>query len=200
MKKYFKQLFPDKGKVTVYSVEERDKIVPAVKWKGIQYYHYKDDIDMRYGRYMYLATFLQAVEMRMSLDTLNAYLDKLEANLSGGKGHINIGDSIIIVKQLRTRTKILFDEDLAYSLASCVYFTDDEPLDTYSMEHNKKKIDAWRASGALTFFMLEPVRGLLGLPNLSESDLVNYLNTTRPLINELKQAMQTASSKEASTN
>ena|SRR6478736_6186434 len=200
MKKFFKGLFPDKGKITVYSVEERDKVVPAIKWKGVQYYHYKDDIDMRYGRYMYLATFLQAVEMRMSLETLNAYLDKLEANLSGGKGHINIGDSIIVIKQLRTRSKIMFDEDLAYSLASCVYFTDDEPLDTYSMDHNKRKIEAWRASGALAFFMQEPVRGLLGLQNISESDLVNYLNTTRPVMDVLKQAMQTVSSNEPLIN
>jgi uncharacterized protein YegL len=191
----FKKYFPDKA-LTVYSVDERDKVIPVVKWQGVQYYRYKDNIDMRYGRYIYLATFTQAVETRMALEVLNSYLDQLEANLSGGKGHINIGDSLIILKQIRTRTKIIFDEELAYNLASCIFFTDSEPLDTYSMEHNKKKIEAWRASGALNFFMLEPVRSLLGLTNLSEADLINYLKKMRPILNELKQSMPTASSKE----
>ncbi len=174
---------------------ERDKVIFVTKWKGRDYYRYKDNIDIRYGRYIYLATFLQAVEMRMGLDVLNAYLDKLEANLSGGKGQINIGESLIIMKQLRTRTKLIFDEELAYNLASCVFFTDDEPLDTYSMEINKKKIEAWRSSGALNFFMLEPVRQLLGLGSLSETDLITYLNKSRPILEQLKQAMQTPTSK-----
>lgn len=198
IKRLFKRLVPDKN-ITVYSVTERDKVVPAERWKGVQYYRYKDNVDMRYGRYIYLATFIQAVETRMSLEVLEAYLTQLETNLGGGKGHIDIGSSLIILKQIRTRTRIIFDEELAYNLASCVYFTDDEPLDTYSMEHNKKKIEAWRASGALNFFMLEPVRQLLGLTNISETDLIKYLNTTKPIIEGLRQAMQTPSSSEPLT-
>ncbi len=195
VKKFYKKHFPDKT-LTVYSEEERDKVIPVIKWQGVQYYKYKDNIDMRYGRYMYLATFIQAVENRMTLEVLTAYLDKLEANLSGGKGHINIGDSIIILKQLRTRTRLIFDEELAYNLASCIFFTDKEPLDSYSMELNKNKIEAWRASGALNFFMLEPVRTLLGLTNLSETDLINYLKKSRPIIEGLTQATLIASNNE----
>jgi uncharacterized protein YegL len=198
IKKLFKRIFPDK-KITVYSVDERDKVIPVIKWRGVQYYRYKDNIDMRYGRYIYLATFIQAVEMRMGLDVLDAYLTKIEASLSGGKGHINIGDALITLKQIRTRTKIVFDEELAYNLSSCIFFTDSEPLDTYSMKHNKEKIEAWRASGALNFFMLEPVKSLLGLTNLSETDLIKYLNQTRPIVDQLRQAMQTASNNEPST-
>lgn len=194
LKNLFKKYFPDK-KLTVFSLEERDKVIFVTKWKGRNYYRYKDQIDMRYGRFIYQSTFMQGVEMRMSLDVLNAYLDKLDANLSGGKGQINIGECIIVLKQLRTRTKIVIDEELAYNLASCVFFTDDEPLDTYSMEINKKKIEEWRSSGALNFFMLEPVRSLLGLTNLSETDLITYLNKSRPIIDQLRQAMQTPTSK-----
>jgi hypothetical protein len=196
IKKFYKKLFPDKATLTVYSEEERDKVIPVIKWQGVQYYKYKDNIDMRYGRYMYLATFLQAVENRMTLEVLDAYLDKLEGNLSGGKGHINIGESMIVIKQIRTRTRIIFDEELAYNLTSCIFFTDDEPLDTYSMEKNKAKIEAWRSSGALNFFMLEPVRTLLGLTHLSETDLINYLKKSRPIVEALTSAMQTAASKD----
>ncbi len=184
---------------TVWHPEIKDKVIFVTRWGGRDYYRYKDNIDIIYGRAIYLFTFLQAVETRMSLEVLNAYLDKLEANLSGGKGNINIGESLIVIKQLRTRTKIVIDEELAYNLASCVFFTDDEPLDTYSMEMNKKKIEAWRASGALNFFMLEPVKALLGLTDLSEAALISYLSKTRPIIEELKQAIRTASSSEQST-
>jgi len=195
IKKLFKKYFPDK-KLTVFSVDERDKVIFVTTWGGKDYYRYKDNIDMRYGRYIYLATFLQAVETRMSLEVLEKYIEGLEANLSGGKGHIDIGQSLIILKQLRTRTRLVFDEELAYNLASCVFFTDNEPLDSYSMELNKKKIEEWRASGALNFFMLEPVRQLLGLTDLSEADLITYLATTRPILKDLSQAMQIAISSE----
>ncbi len=202
MIKKFKALFykivPAKP-FTVYHPDIKDKVIFVTKWGGRDYYRYKDNIDIIYGRYIYLATFLQAVETRMSLDVLEEYIKQLETNLSGGKGHIDIGQSLIILKQLRTRTRVVFDEELAYNLASCVFFTDDEPLDGYSMELNRKKIEAWRSSGALNFFMLEPVRQLLGLTNLSEADLITYLNKTRPILEELRQAIQIASNKEPLT-
>lgn len=198
LRNLFKRYFPDK-ELTVFSIDERDKVMFVTRWGGKDYYRYKDNIDMRYGRYIYFATFTQSVETRMSLEVLNIYLDKLDSHLSGGKGQINIGEAIIIIKQIKTRTKLIFDEEMAYNLASTIFFTDDERLDTYPMEINKKKIEAWRSSGALNFFMLEPVRQLLGLTNLSEADLITYLNKTRPIIEELKQAIRTASSNEQLT-
>jgi hypothetical protein len=102
---------------------------------------------MPYGRYIYLASFLQAIELRMDLKTLNGYLDALDTNLNGTKGKIDVGSSIMLVKQLKTRTKVAFDAELAYNLASCVFFTDSEELNTYSMEANKKKIAEWREAG-----------------------------------------------------
>jgi hypothetical protein len=184
-------------KGALYLKDFGDKIVLAKRFNGISYYNFKDDLDMPYGRYLYLASFLQAIEMRMNLETLQAYIKKLQDNLSGGKGKIDIGASVILLKQLETRTTILFDEDLAYNLASCVFFTDDEPLNTYSVDYNKKKIEGWREVGALDFFMLMPVRELLGLRNLSVSDLEAYLQKSREIKNQLNIVMQQALSKDA---
>ena len=195
-----KRLFKDEAKSKeIYLKDIPDKCIPATKFRGRQYYRFKDDLDMPYGRYVYLASFLQAVELRMDLKTLNQYIEVIEKSLSGGKGFVDIGKANVTLIQLKTRTKILFDEDLAYSLSSCVYFTDDEPLNTYSMEHNKKKIAEWREAGTLDFFMAQPVRELLGLTNLSTTDLMTYLDQTRPIITELNLAMQQAINSEAST-
>lgn len=195
-----KRLFKDEAKGKEIFVKDiPDKCIPATKFRGRQYYRFKDDLDMPYGRYAYLASFLQAIELRMDLKTLNQYIEIIEKSLSGGKGFVDIGKANVTLIQLKTRTKILFDEDLAYSLASCVYFTDDEPLNTYSMELNRKKIAEWREAGTLDFFMAQPVRGLLGLTSLSVTDLMTYLDQTRPIVNELNLAMQQASSNEALT-
>ncbi len=194
-----KRLFADKRVKNLYHADFKDKCIPAIKFNGVQYYRFKDELDMPYGRYMYLSTFLQAVEMRMDLKTLNQYIEILEKCLSGGKGNIDIGKAHITLVQLKTRSKVVFDSDIAYSLASCIFFTDSEPLNTYSMEHNNKKINAWREADALDFFMLTPVKELLNLGSISIPDLMNYLIKTQPIMNELKQAMQTALSSDIST-
>jgi len=172
----------------------KGKTEPAIKYAGIQYYRFKDELDMPYGRYQYLASFIQAVEMRMNLKTLNAYLAKLEQALSGGKGKIDIGDAIVTLKQVKTRATISFDSDLAYSLASCIYFSEEEVLDTYEMDLNKKKIARWRELNALDFFMLVPIKELLGLRNLSVTDLMTYLQQSEPILEQLRQAIETPSS------
>lgn len=196
LKKLFKREAESKE---IYLRDIPDKCMPAIKFKGVQYYNFKDDLDMPYGRYMYLASFIQAVELRMNLTTLNAYLDQFEKHISGGKGVVDIGKAHITLAQIKTRTKIAFDEDIAYNLASCVFFTDDEPLNTYSMERNKKKIAAWREAGTLDFFMVQPVKGLIGLRNLSVTDLMTYLDKTRSTIMELNSAMQQAINNERTT-
>jgi hypothetical protein len=136
----------------------------------------------------------------MDLKTLNGYLDAIDTNLSGTKGKIDVGSTIMLIKQLKTRTKVAFDVDLAYNLASCVFFTDSEELNTYSMEANKKKIAEWREAGTLDFFMVMPVRELLGLKNTSIQGLMTYLQEMEPVMTELNSAMQTALSSEGSTS
>lgn len=190
IKKFF---YRNTKRKTLYHKDFEGKTILVKTVNGVNYYRFKDDLDMPYGRYIYLSSFLQSIELRMNLATLNGYIDQLEANLGGSKGKIDVGGSVILLKQLKTRTKILFDEDLAYSLASCIFFTDDEELNTYSMEKNKKKIEAWRSSGSLDFFMLMPVRELLGLKGISVEDLMTYLEQTRPVITELNSLMQKAS-------
>ncbi len=197
-RKLFRIAFPSKVQ-DVYHVDFKDKVIPVFRFSGQQFYAFKDELDMPYGRYQYMASFIQAIDMRMTLKVLNAYIEKLEKSLSGGKGSINIGEALITIKQMKTRATILFDVDLAYSLASCVYFTDTEPLNTYSMEMNKKKIAAWREVQAIDFFMLKPVKELIGLGNISLSDLMTYLEKSQPVIQELNLAMQTAESKSPST-
>jgi hypothetical protein len=196
MKKLLRKLFVKEQPRNIYHPDYADKIVPAVTIDGTRYYSFKDELDMPYGRYQYLATFLQAIELRMDLKTLNAYVDRIEAALSLDKGKIKLGDAVIALTQLRTRTKILFDIELAYNIASCVYFTEDEILNSYSMEANKNKIEAWRRSGSLDFFMSQPVKRLLGLGDLSTSDLMIYLSKTQPIMDELNLAMRQVISKE----
>ena len=199
LKKLFHKVVPTQ-RLTVYHKDYKDKVVPVTELKGVTYYRFKDDLDMPYGRYVYMASFIQAIELRMDLPTLNGYIDLLEKYLSGGKGVVDIGKAHVTLKQLKTRTIVLFDEHLAYNLASCVFFTDEEELNTYSMELNKKKIAAWREANALDFFMLMPVRELLGLKNTSIPDLMTYLDKANPILEELNSAMQQAISNEDLTN
>jgi hypothetical protein len=197
--KWIKRLFSNKSVKNIYHADFKDKCILAYTLDGVDYYRFKDELDIPYGRYVYLSTFLQAVELRMDLETLKKYISLLQGYLSGGKGRVDIGASIITLKQMETRTSIILDQTHAYNLASVIFFTEDEPLNVYSIEHNKKKIAAWREAQAIDFFTLMPMRELLGLPNISTQDLLSYLTKTKPIVEDLNSVMLQATNKELST-
>jgi hypothetical protein len=200
MMKWIRRLLRDRKVKNVYHEDFKDKCVLAFTLGGVDYYRFKDELDLPYGRYIYLSTFLQAVELRMDLPTLNKYIELLQGYLSGGKGKIDIGSAVMVLKQMETRASIVFDLTNAYNLASVVFFTDREPLNSYSIEMNKQKIAGWREVQAIDFFTLMPMRELLGLPNISTQDLLSYLNKTRPIADQLNSAIQQAINNEASTD
>jgi hypothetical protein len=159
----------------IHHPELSDKIEPAFKSAGVQYYNFTKDTQIRTGRYMILQNFLQEVYFRMSLERLKLYLDKITGNLNGTQGVINIGNALELLTQMKHLTDMAFEPDTVYRLASVIYFDDNEDLRTWDKGINDKKIKAWKENATLDFFYGRPFQELTGLKNISETDLRRYL-------------------------
>jgi hypothetical protein len=191
--KYFKK--PSIQKNTLHDPDLALQIEPAFKFLSTQYYRFKKDVEMPYGRYKWVSTFLQEVELRMDLKTLSAYLDEIEKNISGEKGKINLSTVALTIAKMRTRTALHFDVETAKKLASVIYFDETENLTTYDRQKGREKMDSWgRDLKVMDFFLTKPMRELLGLNDISETALADYISQQVEIIKALTFEMPEASS------
>lgn len=173
-----KKIKSDKVK-NLYHPDYTGKTEPAFKANGIQYYNFKKDSDMRYGRYIVMQTFLQEYYLRVDLNTLRGDIKKLQGwlnpTISNGKGQLELGKSLELLSIMEQRAQIAFEPDTVYRLSSCLYFDDQEIISDYDREHNDKKIAAWKESQTTDFFFHKLFQDVTQLIVTSKEDLTNYL-------------------------
>jgi hypothetical protein len=167
----------------IYHPDFSDAVEPAFKADGKQYYRFRKETSIPWGRYMYLQTFLKEQELRMDLKTLHEYVTRIKYAINGS---ISKGvDLITVVKtlgQMESRIELAFEVDTTYRLASVMYFDDQEDLYTYDKAHNDQKIKTWKESRVVDFFYTRPMSELLGLSNLSPEDLQKFIEDQTELI------------------
>lgn len=159
----------------IYHPELADKIEEAFKSNGTTFYNFKQDTEIRTGRYMVIQNFLQEVFFRMDSERLKQYINKIVSELDNSKGSINVGNAIVWLHQMKTLTELAFEPETIYRLASAIYFDATEDLRTWDREYNGKKIDGWKENRTLDFFFSKPFIELIGLKNMSETDIQDYL-------------------------
>jgi len=182
-------------KNTIHDPDFAPFIEPAFKFLSTQYYRFKKDSDTPYGRYKWISTFLHEVELRMDLKTLQGYIDYIKKHISGEKGKINLGEVSVTIAKMETRMALHFDVETAKKLASVIYFDEDEDLTTYDRQKGREKMDAWgKDLKVMDFFLTKPMRELLGLNDISETALTDYISQQVEIIKALTSEMPEASS------
>lgn len=172
----------------IHHPELFDKVEASFKAGGKQYYTFKKDTTIRYGRYLILQAFLQEVNFRMSTDTLKNYIKVITEQINGSKGTINIGNALEYLGHMKNLTELAFEPDTVYRLASCLFFDDSEDLRTWDKTHNEEKIRAWRALGTLDFFYDKLFQELTGLKSISQTAITDYLEK----VGDLKKSYDSA--------
>jgi hypothetical protein len=163
-----------------------DKIEFAFESKGVKYYSFKSDTDMRYGRYVIMQTFLQEYFLRTDLNTLKADIRSLKKYLNpvvkDGKGQLELGKALELLEIMEQRADIAFEPETVYRLASCLYFTDKEVLNEYDRKLNDEKIASWKEANTVDFFFNKLFQELTGLRVTSKDALKNYLEKVPQLL------------------
>jgi len=175
------------------------KIVFAFECGGKKYYRFgtkeeSRELDMPTGRYKFYLAFLEEVNLRMTLDTLNKYLAELRKALEGGAGQVKIGRAWELIISMEGRTKLAFEPDTVRRLASVTFFDENEDLSDYDRAYNEAKIANWEKHGKYGFFLTMPIRDLCGLKNISLTALTEYMNQVDEILKDLTPDPQIPSS------
>lgn len=169
----------------IYHPDFKDKVEFAFRSRGVTYYRMTKGTQIPFGRYRRMQEYFLEYDLRMKITTFMAYLNDLEKHLFGATGTVNLNKAYEIIASMKARANLAFAPTQAYNLATVVYFDDTENLYGYDENHNKKKAKAWQEDKKVDFFYMRPLDELLGLTGYSEADLINYIQTSSEIINDL---------------
>lgn len=155
-------------------------IKEAFTVKGRTFYEMEDTMNLPYERGVtclrYYAEFNQRVDRDYLLEHTKA-IDEL-CKLIPGK-ELEIGKIRQINANLTDRLNWIIDTDLAYKLASVVYFDKDENPSRYDAKYNADKIDFWKKNmPAREFFFMQPLKRLIPFLEGFEENLETYMQVT----------------------
>lgn len=186
--KFWKKNKKNPKTFNIYHEDFSDKVEPATdnngkhfEVDGVKYYRFKQETFMPYGRYKMLEMFIKQVDLRMTPQILSGFIDKIEKNISGEKGQVNLTKVYEAIMSIKARLALTFEIETVYSYASVVYFDDTENLYDYDKKTNDAKIARWREANTIDFFYIRPMSELFGLKSISKQDLEAYIKT----INEI---------------
>lgn len=188
MWKFWKRSKKSPKTFNIYHEDFSDKVEPALdnegkqfEVDGVKYYRFKQDSFMPWGRYKMLSMFIKQVDLRMTPQILGGYIDKIEKNISGEKGAVNLTKCYEALMAMKARLALTFEIETVYSYASVVYFDDTENLYDYDKTTNDKKIARWREANTVDFFYMRPMNELFNLKNTSKQDLEDYIKVIREI-------------------
>lgn len=180
--KFWKKNKKNPKTFNIYHEDFSDKVEPAIdnegkqlEVDGIKYYRFKQDTSMPWGRYKMQSMFIKQVDLNMTKAVLKAFIDKIEANISGEKGAVNLTKVYEAIMSMKARLALTFEIETAHSYASVVYFDDTENLYDYDKKHNEEKIKRWMEANTVDFFYTRPMSELFGLKDISKQDLEDYI-------------------------
>jgi len=169
----------------IYHPDVNPQIEFAFECKGKQYYRMSHEFRLTAGRYKFLDAFLREHELRMTPKMFNDYLDKIEAQLNGRSGTIELSKIAVMIYNMRSHANLAFLPETIEKLASVVYFDETEDLRDYDPEYGKKKIAEWKEDGQYSFFLTRPIVELLNLEGISVTSLEKYMQSAQETIREL---------------
>jgi len=145
------------------------RIIEAFTCGGTNYYQFDDAFNMPNERALTALTYYEELRMRCTREFLQEHCEAIEGILSDPK-RINIPKLAILNRQLKERLDWIFEPDIAYKLASVVYFDKTENPYRYDMKYGQKKIEHWKKTkGVDDFFLQKPLLDLI--PFLKDSEL-----------------------------
>jgi hypothetical protein len=163
----------------------RDVVEYAFTVAGVDYFQFKQEVEIPAGRYAWIDAFMREHEMRMSPEVIKGYIAAIREQISGELGQINLPNVAILLYKMETRTNLAFSPETIRRLASVIYFDVSENLKTYDQEHGNKKIATWQKHKFIDFFLCRPLKELLGLHDTSVESLQTYIAQSQQILQDL---------------
>jgi len=181
---------------------------------GMEYYQFADPMNTPCLRGLNAITFFRELQMMTTREHLEkevAFLTeqvkKAKASLSGENGKINLVKTIEALNEIeavqvfrKERMQMLFAPDLAYKLASVVFFDQSENPYQYDAEYGKKKIARWKENEEIgAFFLREPIVRLMPYMEQLGENIPTYSMTAMKILEKQFEKVSAVKSKKRFT-
>ena len=148
-------------------------ITEAFTLGGVTYYQMDDVFNMPYERAMTALTFYDEFKSRIDRDFLKELLASIKTCINAKT--IELTKIVTLINFAEERLNWIHEPDLAYKLASVVYFDKTESPYVYDHLYNQKKIENWKKhSTTHAFFLQKPLSELIPFLHASEVNLDSY--------------------------
>lgn len=140
---------------------------------GVDYYMFDDTFNLPYERGLMAIAIYEETRMGCSREYLLQHAEAVEKLLR--QNPIDVFLINTLNDQMKDRLSMAFNVELAYKLASVVYFDKTENPCTYEADHNQRKIDFWKKHRKVDdFFLQKPISELMPFLKSAEVDLATY--------------------------
>lgn len=164
-----------------FALQQGHQVELAFIVGGIEYFHFPDMLTMGFERALSALTFYEELRMRTTREYLLAHCEAIENILSNPKT-INIPQLVILNKNLQDRLQMIIEPEIAYKLASVMYFDKTENPYRYDFAYGQQKIDRWkRETNLVDFFLSTPIKDLIPGLDSFEENLQSYSEVVRTL-------------------
>jgi hypothetical protein len=158
----------------------KHEIAYAFCVNGVDYYQFADFNNIPALRGLKTTVFYQEIQMKCTVDFLKLHTEAIDNILT--KPRINIFEIKKLNDQLKQRLDLAIDTELAYKIASVVFFDKKENVTDYDYNYNAKKIAFWKAnSGVQDFFLQQPLIELLPVLKDMQGNLSMYSRVVEQL-------------------
>lgn len=181
---------------------------------GIQHFQFADPFQTPCVRGLHAITIYEELRMRTRKEHLDAesehlveWSEKALNSLSGKNGKINLVATIEAINEIKKvvvyrkeRMSMLFPPDIAYKLASVVFFDETENPYRYDQAYGQKKIERWKESEDMnTFFLRQPLIRLMPYLEDYGLNLQTSFEAVKKITDFQYQSLSTKASSQAST-
>lgn len=195
IKSFFKK---DHDIRNVYHPDVKGNVEHAFNLNGVAYYRFKEDHLMYEMRRFQKIVFFTELENGISHDDLISYIKEIEGHVNKGQ----LGDTALKLRLLKQRVELHKDPDTFYKIASVEYFDENEELTHYSRDYNKTKIETFKNSPELSFFLTKPMVDIfpqLASLALNSQDFSHEMGVMKELKEQIDALIYSQSFKDSST-
>jgi len=161
----------DKPKTAIH-ILNKSLIEHAFELDGVDYYQFKNYIDIPPLRYAKICDFMEEVNIGISRESLKYTLEKITEAINQG----DIKKMAKIISMIEYQIDEFSNLDILYRLCSSVFITLDENVSIYDEDYNNEKIKAFKSIDPHAFFLSMSMRGLFPQVDFSNNNTQTYLS------------------------
>ena len=174
----------------------KDPTTKEFSINGINYYKFKDISKVKCQRALTTNDFYGELSMGTTRDFLLLHLNTIDDILNSK--NIDIYKIKTLNMQLKERLEMIYESDIIYKVASVVFFTKDEDPYFYDDILGQEKVVLFKAQDKedkkMGFFFGTLFNSLIGSPDISETDLITYMEVGKQMTKEHLATISTISS------